>query len=131
MTSHSNKQQAQQIAVDALESSAKQLPQQTQDDIAHARQTALKVLRAQQTSTTEHSLMQQVGNWVTQPFSKVAFPVAAVVLVAVSLSYSTSEQLPQLPLAMASEEVPTEDFTMLEDLEFVTWLAENPKEALL
>jgi len=131
VTSHSNKQQAQQIAVDALESSAKQLPQQTQDDIAHARQTALKVLRAQQTSTTEHSLMQQVGNWVTQPFSKVAFPVAAVVLVAVSLSYSTSEQLPQLPLAMASEEVPTEDFTMLEDLEFVTWLAENPKEALL
>lgn len=129
-----NQQAAEQTVntvVEALDASVTNMPEQKKADIASARMTALKVLRQKQAEPQKLSYVEQVTNWITQPFSKVAFPVAAAVLVAVSLNYQTAEPIPQLPLAMMNEEVPTEDLTMLEDLEFVTWLAENPQEALL
>lgn len=124
-------QQVTDKVVDALDAAVERMPAQTKTDIASARMNALRVLKQQQAAPERLSYIQQVTHWVTQPFSKVAFPVAAAVLVAVSLNYQTAEPIPQLPLAMMNEEVPAEDLAMLEDLEFVTWLAENPQEAML
>ena len=121
------KQQAEQQIIAALDASVQNLPKQTQDDIYHARIKALNAYqqRARQQSRTN------TATWFSSPFPKVALPVAAAVLVAVSLNYHSTSSIPQLPLAMMTEEMPTEDLTMLEDLEFVTWLAENEQQTLL
>jgi hypothetical protein len=124
MTSPSEHKAEQKVNA-ALNASVEQLGQQTQSEIGAARKAALNVLR----QPAKPSISEQIGQWISQPFSKVAFPVAAVVLIGVSLNYNATPTLPPLPLAMVGQAVPTEDLSLLENLEFVTWLAENEQQA--
>ena len=112
----------------ALDDVVNNMPQQTRDDIYLARQAALRVMRS---STGQTSKVAKLGLLIRSPFSKVAMPVAAAMMIALSLEYASVEPVPVLPVEMMTQDVPTEDLSLLEDLEFVTWLAENEAEALL
>lgn len=124
---------AEQKVIEALDASVNRLPKQATDDIYQARMKALNAYqnRAKAQAGKEAGNGQSGISWFSSPFPKVALPVAAAVLVAVSLNYHTTASIPELPLAMMTEELPTEDLALLEDLEFVTWLAENEQQALL
>lgn len=112
----------------ALDHSVANLPQQTKDDIFKVRQAALYAAKQQMDKT---SLATRIGKIIRHPMPTVAVPVAAAVLIALSLEYGSVEPVPALPVAMMTEDVPTEDLSLLEDLELVTWLAENEQAALL
>lgn len=112
----------------ALDNSVENLPQKTQDDIYRARQIALHTMKSAQTKAPVGTRLKHM---FAQPMPRVALPVAAAVLIALSLEYGSVEPVPALPVAMMTEDVPTEDLSLLEDLEFVTWLAQNQEEALL
>ena len=120
--------QAEQKAIEALDASVKNMPQKASDDIYQAR---MKALNAYQNKAKIGANKGIGATWFSSPFPKVALPVAAAVLVAVSLNYHTTASVPELPLAMMTEEMPIEDLALLEELEFVTWLAENEQQALL
>ena len=121
-------QQAQRKAIEALDASVNSLPKQATDDIYQARMKALNVY--QNRASTEIG-KGSGATWFSSPFPKVAFPVAAAVLVAVSLNYHTTASIPEFPSGMMTAQMPTEDLALLEELEFVTWLAENEQQTLL
>lgn len=101
----------------ALDHSVNNLSENTLSDIARVRAIALNQGNVQARSNTS------VVN--------IGVSVAAAVMIAISVNYVSFETIPELPLAMMATEVPSEDFAMLEELEFVTWLAENEQNALL
>ncbi len=112
----------------ALDRSIEQLPEQTLSDIAQARILALSQLNQQ---GQKPSTIELLKRWLTTPWNVVAIPIAAALLVTLSVNYLTVEVIPELPLAMIASEVPSENLAMLEELEFVIWLAENETTALL
>jgi hypothetical protein len=97
-------------------------------DITQARKQALKYLNE---NNRKKSYVDTVKSWLTLPSITMGLPAALAIMVAISVKYTTLENIPELPLAMMATEVPNEDFAMLEDLEFVIWLAENEQSALL
>ncbi len=109
---------------DALDQSVASLSDSVLSDIAQARNAALA---AAQINSQKTPLAQLLAS----SFPRVALPVAAAVIIGVSVQYNSVESVPALPLAMVTSEIPNEALTLLEDLEFVTWLAENEPEALL
>jgi hypothetical protein len=128
MTSASNelkaaptsKQKVEQVSRDALDHAVENMPDKTLMELAQIRHTALRAARSSNTQTTFN---KKVSSYLFSPLSRVL--ITAVVLITVSVNYHNTESIPVLPVAMLSVEVPNEDFTLLEDLEFVTWLAEN------
>jgi hypothetical protein len=116
------------LVTSALDQSVDNLSDKALSDIAQARHAAMNALYNKKQKLT---VAEQMTQWVKQPFPRVAFPVAAAVVIAVSLNYSFVDSVPAIPLAMMTEDVPTEDLTLLEDLEFVTWLAQNEQDVLL
>lgn len=62
---------------------------------------------------------------------KVTVPIAAVILISLSITSQVEQSLPQMPLAMVNTEIPYENLVLLDELEFITWLAENEQNALL
>jgi hypothetical protein len=99
------------------------LPQSVKQDIGAARLNAqAKALALTKKKTTVH-------NWhFTLPatFTSVGVALAVVVLV----SYKQTPLIPVLPAELLTLDVPLEDLTLLEDLEFADWLAEQ-QEVLL
>ncbi len=114
---------------DALDHSVAHLSEKTLLDIARVRAIALNHSNTQTRSRT--SVIDRCLGWLFNPFINIGVPIAVAVVIAISVKYASVESIPELPLAMMVTEVPNEDFAMLEDLEFVTWLAENEQNALL
>jgi len=114
---------------EALDHSVAHLSKSTLSDIARVRATALSQSNTQTKSMK--SVVERCLAWLFNPSISIGVPVAAAVIIAVSVKYASVKTIPELPLAMMAIEVPNEDFAMLEDLEFVTWLAENEQSALL
>ena len=114
---------------DALDHSVSNLAENTLSDIARVRALALSQGNAQVTS--KKSVIDTCITWLFNPIINIGVPVAVAIMIAISVKYVSFETIPELPLAMMATEVPNEDFAMLEDLEFVTWLAENEQSALL
>lgn len=112
----------------ALDKSVEHLSDQALADIRSVRHAALNALQQQQNKA---GFVERFGQMIMQPFAKVALPVAAAVLIALSLNHNSMDPVPALPIAMINEDVPTEDLALLEDLEFVSWLAENEQDVLL
>lgn len=112
----------------ALDDSARTLPDNVRDDLYKARMVAMRALHNKNNPGSSGNKFKQ---WIAQPFPRAATGVACAVLVALSLGYGSVETVPALPIAMMTEDVPTENLSLLEDLEFVTWLAENEAQALL
>lgn len=111
----------------ALDNSVAQMSSETSVQLSNIRQAALrhakhKVKRAKPGLFKEMKL---------NPFFQLSLPVAAAVLVVVSLNKYSNETIPALPLAMTTSQMPAEDLALLKDLEFVTWLAENEQEISL
>lgn len=112
----------------ALEHSVQELPEQTLSDIAKVRATALKANQR----NNENFLLKtfKEPDFITRFFT-IAVPSAAVVVIALSVNNLSMQSIPELPSALISGEVPSEDLAMLEDMEFVAWLAENETNNLL
>lgn len=113
---------------DALDFSVSTLSEEQCADISKVRSIALS--KAQSNSQFEFGstflkLVEQ-SSWL-----KLTAPVAAVFLVVITVNNVMVEPVPELPLAMINGEVPTEDLAMLEDLEFVIWLAKNEENIML
>lgn len=118
----------------ALDQSVHNLSDKALGDIYKARHAALNALKTQnagQSRQTKKDITAQFMQMAMQPFPRIALPVAAAVLIAITLNVETSDPLPAIPLALVTEDVPTEDLALLEDLKFVTWLAENEQDVLL
>ncbi len=133
MKSPSEQQSDNQTSVEqavnaALDQSVNNLSDKAVGDIFQARHAALNALHA---GNVKQGFSAQLMQMVMQPFPRVALPVAAALLIAVTLNVETSDPVPAIPLALVTEDVPTEDLALLEDLEFVTWLAQNEQDVLL
>jgi len=132
-----NKQQmnknTEQEIINQLDCSVDELSVNQLNDIAQARVAALTKLHARNVNP-ENNIKQSAISWseilksyIVERVSsiKLALPVAASLALVISLTYFQAESIPELPVAMMAAEIPLEDFAMLEDLAFVTWLAEN------
>ena len=113
---------------EALDQSVQKLSVSALSDITQARKQALKYLNE---NNCKKSYLDTVKSWLTMPSITMGLPATLAIMIAISVKYTTLENIPELPLAMMATEVPNEDFAMLEDLEFVVWLAENEQSALL
>ena len=113
----------------ALDHSVDSLPESTLADLARVRAVALNSNNIQ--SSSHKSIVDTFIACLFNPMIKIGVPVAAVIMISLSVKYASVEVIPELPLAMMAADVPTEDFAMLEDLEFVTWLAKNEQSTLL
>lgn len=113
----------------ALNHSVNTLPESTLTDIARVRALALNSKNVQ--LNPQKSIVDTLIAWLFNPMFKIGVPVAAVITIFISVNYASVEVIPELPLAMMAADVPTEDFAMLEDLEFITWLAKNEQSTLL
>jgi len=121
--------ESRQTANDALDLSAKNLPENILSDIARVRTNALN--QGYATVVSKSSIVDTWLTWLFNPMVNLGIPVVAAVIIAVLVDNASVESIPELPLVMMATEVPIEDFALLEDLEFVTWLAENEQSALL
>jgi len=113
----------------ALNHSVNTLPESTLSDIARVRTLALNSTNIQMNS--QKTIYDTFIAWLFNPMINIGVPVVAAITIAISVKYVSVEAIPELPLAMMAADVPTEDFAMLEDLEFVTWLAKNEQSTLL
>ncbi|WDE03730.1 hypothetical protein SG34_020435 [Thalassomonas viridans] len=111
----------------ALDSSVANMSAKTSAELAEVRRQALKHLD-RGAATAKSGLFE---TFRFKPFFQLAVPVAAVALVVVSLQPYSDNAIPALPLAMTTSQMPAEDLALLQDLEFVTWLAENEQEISL
>jgi len=118
-----------QLVNDALDHSVAHLSKRALSDIARVRAVALSQSNTQ--TRSKKSMINRYIDWLFNPFINIGVPIAVAVVIAISVRYASVEIIPELPLAMMATEVPDEDLAMLEDLEFVTWLAENEQSTLL
>ena len=118
---------------EALDNSAQNLPDSTLSELAKIRSIALQELdsKTQKNISFTHLYQHLIKKIAPLSVTSLAIPVAAACIIAISANYISQQSIPQIPLAMINSSIPNEDLTMLEDLEFVTWLAENEQQALL
>ena len=131
MTSPSNENQndtTAKVMNQALDASVHNLSEKIVSDIDKARSEALMQSAVPRDKTSLLTLLEMIFN---NMMFKVSAPIAAVVLISLTMTHQPTSIVPQIPLAMVSAQVPTEDFMLLEELEFITWLAENEQNALL
>jgi len=121
---HHSDQKIEQLSREALNYSVETLSDETLTDLAQVRHAALRAARADSHERTFFDKLQSyLTLGLTLPLSRVM--IAAAVLITVSVNYHNTESIPALPMAMVGAKMPYEDLALLEDLEFVTWLAEN------
>jgi len=125
----STRNEAMQSVNSALNHSVDTLPESTLTDIARVRALALNSKNVQ--LNLQKSILDTIIAWLFNPMFKIGVPVAAAITIFISVNYVSVDTIPELPLAMMAADIPTEDFAMLEDLEFITWLAENEQSTLL
>jgi len=116
-----------QSVKDALDHAVSHLPENIVTDIARARTVALN----NALTSSKKSVFDTCLAWLSMPVVNVGGAVTAAIMVAISINYVSVDAIPELPVAMMATEMPHEDFALLEDLEFVTWLAENEQSTLL
>jgi hypothetical protein len=108
-----------------LERANAALPQSVKQDIAAARFQA----QARAKALSLNKKKSGWRNWHTSlPATLTSVAVALTVVVLVS--YKQTPVIPVLPAELFTDEIPLEDFALLEDLEFADWLAEQ-QEVLL
>lgn len=101
-----------QQVIDSLDAANEGLPTAVQHDIALARQHALIQAKYQQQKPRYRARWWQY-----------AVPTVFAVTLTLLVSYQHSDSVPVMPLEMMSADVPAEDISLLEDLEFAAWLA--------
>ena len=119
----------------ALTQSADNLADDTLAELAKARNIALSHLKpaAQQnlwTTNLFNQIMQLMHRNFSASWINIGTPIALVFIVMFSFKTLKMEPIPALPSAMIGVAMPLEDLALLEDLDFVTWLAQNEQAAL-
>jgi hypothetical protein len=123
MTLQSKSDSGEQKINSRLDQANAALPQSVKQDIGAAR------LNAQAKALALSKKRKTVRSWdFTLPASFTSVGVALVVVVLVN--YKQTPVIPVLPAELLTLDVPLEDLTLLEDLEFANWLAEE-QEVLL
>jgi hypothetical protein len=123
MTLQSKSDSGEQKINSQLDQANAALPQSVKQDIGAAR------LNAQAKALALSKKRKTVRSWdFTLPASFTSVGVALVVVVLVN--YKQTPVIPVLPAELLTLDVPLEDLTLLEDLEFANWLAEE-QEVLL
>ncbi|PAJ74771.1 hypothetical protein CJF42_08810 [Pseudoalteromonas sp. NBT06-2] len=131
MTLPSNKIQddkAIKMLNEALDDSVNNIPKSVLADLEKARNIALMQSHKSLDKTFFFIVFETIFN---NAMFKVTVPIAAVILISLSITSQVEQSLPQMPLAMVNTEIPYEDLVLLDELEFITWLAENEQNALL
>jgi len=127
-----NEQKIKQKVNSQLDDSIAHLSQQVQGDIAQARMKALAKVNTQTGISGTYLFIERVKNALSLPrLMIVGTPIAAAVVLTFLVKPTSIDSLPEFPMALMSSELPTEDLALLEDLEFVTWLAKNEMDAVL
>lgn len=122
-----NEQTIVQQATSALDHANESLPEGTLNDLAHVRQRALLVNKKQGKSFTFEALY----NWLTASYSRMVMPIAATALIVLTIQIQPNSGIPELPSELVTQQIPSEDLNMLQELEFVAWLAENEQSKVL
>jgi len=121
-----------QTVNEQLDNSINKLEKSTLADIAQVRSAALSKLADQAEKSPYMLLFSRVIDRLslnqTTPW---LVPTTAALMIVISVKYLSVETIPELPLALMASELPTEDLALLEDLEFLTWLAKNEMDAVL
>jgi hypothetical protein len=131
MTSPSNKVQDDktiEVLNEALDNSVNNMHKSVLTDLAQARNIALMQCNKSLDKESFFTLPEILFN---SPLFKVTAPIAVVVLISLSITSQVEESVPQIPSAMVNSGIPSEDLALLDELEFITWLAENENNALL
>jgi len=131
MTSPSNENQndtTAKVMNQTLDASVNNLSEKIVSDLEKARNTALMQSSRGRDKTSFFTLLEMIFN---NMIFKVSAPIAVVVLISLTMTHQPTSMVPQIPLAMLNAQVPTENLMLLEELEFITWLAENEQNALL
>ncbi len=131
MTLPSNKIQGDKtikILNEALDDSVNNMPKSVLTDLEKARNTALMQNHKSLDKTSFLIVFKTIFN---NFMFKVTAPIAVVTLISLSITSQIEQSVPQIPLAMVNAEIPYEDLVLLDELEFITWLAENEQNALL
>ncbi len=115
------------LTVDALDKSIGNLPEEQELDLAKARILALK----QYKQTKDKPIMRFFSLFSVKKFATIAIPVAASAVIAFNINQAPIISVPEIPVALVHDEIPVEDLVMLENLEFLAWLAENETNNLL
>lgn len=105
-----------------------ELTSQQCDDISQARIQAIKLAKVR--NTFDFSVLSFMQSMLQKQHMMVATPLAFSALLIFFVSFNTSDTLPHLPTNFFSDDVPMEDLTMLEELEFANWLAEQQEMVL-
>lgn len=126
MVSPSEEQKLQQRVNGALQAQDAGMSDQVRLDIQRARIAALNNVGSQ-------SLWFKLKNVVNDhQLPLIATPMALAVAIAVLVNFQPTQGIPELPAEMLlAADLPNEDLQLLEDLEFVDWLAKQQEEALL
>lgn len=103
------------------------------NDISQVRINALKLAKTQQ---QQQALFISIKLSLNKIFSthlipKTILPIgvaATAIIMMFSFTKLTSQSIPEIPQALASVDMPNEDLALLQDLEFVTWLAAHEQE---
>jgi len=117
--------------VSALNNLNEKMSVQTQDDIAAIRNKSLQRLKQKkEQQSSRHWLTNIDFSLPTLVSSKLVLPLglAAALIIGLLIYRDSSQVIPEIPLAMITTDMPSEDIAMLEDLAFVTWLAEHEQE---
>lgn len=128
MTSNYEKQLATHVQRQ-LDAADEMLPDEIKASITDTRLAALREarrLQLQGDGKAEGSFWQRL----TPRYWPVA-PAALAVALAVYVSYNMNDTIPALPADLLAAEMPPEDLSLLQDLEFADWLAQQEAEALL
>jgi hypothetical protein len=137
--SHKNQPQNDNLVkhvIDNLDHLNSNLSQQAIADIAQVRHKALLLAEEKQQQKTKQTLWQQFAFVIDASLPKLALPIGAVgisaaLLLTLSVNYFSKPTIPEIPLAMASVDMPSEDLTLLAQLEFISWLAEHEQDSSL
>ncbi|PCI61714.1 MAG: hypothetical protein COB35_05700 [Gammaproteobacteria bacterium] len=117
--------------VSALNNLNGEMSVQTQDDIAAIRNKSLQRLKQKKAQQNNRHWLTSIDfSLPTLVSSKLMLPMglAASLIIGLLINRDSSQVIPEIPLAMITTDMPSEDITMLENLAFVTWLAEHEQD---
>ena len=97
----SSDKNAERLVKSALDQSVTNLSAQTLSEITQARNEALYVLK---TSVESNSVSARSSHFLIQPFPRIAITVAATLIIAVSINYQFINSVPEIPLAIATDD---------------------------
>lgn len=125
MTSKFKSQDIEARVKQCLDEADQALPEQVCQDLSQARVQALAKARLVSSNGEINKALNVLHRLYTFSFSISGASLAVAALLVVLVSYWQTDTNPEFPGELLIANVPMEDFALLEDLEFASWLAEQ------